>query len=62
MTVFQYICLKALRLLDRDYMFLIWFLLVPSLNQSFILDALRTKRKETRFTLSFLHPAAVIMQ
>lgn len=50
MAFLQYIFLKALRSLDRDYIVLIS---VPS-HQSFIQDALREKKRERKHILSFL--------
>lgn len=60
MASLQYIFLKALRSLDRDYIFLIPF---PS-HQSFIQDAPHTEKKERKhsFSSSFLLPALAIMQ
>lgn len=57
MKFFQYIFLKALGSLDRDYIVLI---LLPQ-HQSFIQDAPQ-KKKGNIPILSILHPAQAIMQ
>lgn len=55
MAFLQYVFLKALRSLDRDYIFLISF----PLHQSFIQDALHKKRKETH---SYSPPSCIQLQ